>query len=144
MFYSPPGSSVHGILQARILECVAIPFFRGSSQPRNQTWVSCIAGRFFTVWATREAICLVLSKAIPFGSFLQTWWHFTPGERVSNYNTVISLGILDIKPVCSPYLNSTISLFSSFFIFPDLVFCQGSYIVLKVCPCLSVWISVIW
>ena len=46
---SPPGSSVHGILQARILERVAIPFSRGSSPPRNQTWVSCIAGRFFTI-----------------------------------------------------------------------------------------------
>ena len=46
---SLPGSSVHGILQARILEWVAIPFSRGSSQPRDQTWVSCIAGRFFTI-----------------------------------------------------------------------------------------------
>ena len=45
---SPPGSSVHEILQARILEWVAIPFSRGSSQHRNQTWISCIAGRFFT------------------------------------------------------------------------------------------------
>ena len=52
---SPPGSSVHGILQARVLEWVAIPFSRGSSWPRNRTWVSYIAGRFFTVWATREA-----------------------------------------------------------------------------------------
>ena len=43
-----PGSSVPGILQARILEWVAISFSRGSSQPRNQTQVSCIAGRFFT------------------------------------------------------------------------------------------------
>ena len=43
-----PGSSVHGILQARILEWVAFPFSRGSSQPRYQTQVSCIAGRFFT------------------------------------------------------------------------------------------------
>ena len=50
-----PGSSVHGILQARILEWVAIPFCRGSSQPRNQTQVSHIAGEFFTIWATREA-----------------------------------------------------------------------------------------
>ena len=50
-----PGSSVRGILQARILEWVAISFSRGSSQPRNRTWVSCITGRFFTVWATREA-----------------------------------------------------------------------------------------
>ena len=46
---SPPGSSVHGIPQARILEGIAIPFSRGSSQPRNQTWVSCIAGRFCTI-----------------------------------------------------------------------------------------------
>ena len=53
---SPPGSSVHGILQARILEWVVISFSRGSSPPINQTWVSCIAGRFFTNWATREAI----------------------------------------------------------------------------------------
>ena len=45
----------HGILQARILAWVAISFSRGSSQPRDWTWVSCIAGRFFTVWATREA-----------------------------------------------------------------------------------------
>jgi len=42
--FSPPGSSVHGILQARILEWVAIPFSRGSSRPRDQTPVSCIAG----------------------------------------------------------------------------------------------------
>ena len=44
---SPPGSSVHGILQARILEWVAISVSRGSSHPRDQTQVSCIAGRFF-------------------------------------------------------------------------------------------------
>ena len=55
MDYSLPGSSVHGILQARILEWFAISFSRGSSQPRDQTWVFCIAGRFFTIWVTREA-----------------------------------------------------------------------------------------
>ena len=55
---SPPGSSVHGILQARILEWTAIPFSRGifPKIPRDQTQVSCIAGRFFTIWATREVI----------------------------------------------------------------------------------------
>ena len=46
---SPPGSSVHGILQARILEWVAIPFSRGSSGPRDRTQVSYITGRFSTV-----------------------------------------------------------------------------------------------
>ena len=50
-----PIDSVHGILQAKILECVAFPFSRWSSQPRDQTQVSCIVGRFFTSWATREA-----------------------------------------------------------------------------------------
>ena len=43
---------VHGILQARILEWVAVPFFKGSSQPRDQTQVSHIAGGFFTSWVT--------------------------------------------------------------------------------------------
>ena len=52
---SPPGSSVHGILQARALEWVAIPFSRGSSQLKDQTWVFCISGRLFTIWTTREA-----------------------------------------------------------------------------------------
>ena len=51
---SPPGSSVHGILQARILEWVAMPSSRGSSQPRDWTQVSHIAGGFFTIWVTRE------------------------------------------------------------------------------------------
>ena len=51
----PVDYTVHGILQARILEWVAFPFSSGSSQPRDRTQVSCIAGRFFTSWATREA-----------------------------------------------------------------------------------------
>ena len=49
MDYSPPGSSVRGILQARILEWVAMSFSRRSSQPRDRTQVSCFAGRFFTI-----------------------------------------------------------------------------------------------
>ena len=52
---SLPRSSVHGIFQARVLEWVAISFSRGSSQPRDWTWVSCTAGRRFTTWATMEA-----------------------------------------------------------------------------------------
>ena len=60
---SPPGSSVHGILQARILEWVAIPFSRGSSWPRGWTKVSHTAGRFFTIWTT--------SKVNPKGN--QSW-----------------------------------------------------------------------
>ena len=55
---NPPGSSVHGILQARILECVVIPFSRRSSGPRDQTWIFYIAGIFFTILATREALLM--------------------------------------------------------------------------------------
>ena len=53
---SLPGSSVHGVFQAWILEWVVISFSRGSSRPRDQTWVSCFAGRCFTLWAAREAL----------------------------------------------------------------------------------------
>ena len=52
------GSSVHGIFQARVLEWVAISFSTGSPQPRDRTQVSHLAGRRFTVWATRE-VCIV-------------------------------------------------------------------------------------
>ena len=55
MDFSRPGSSIHGIFQARVLEWAAISFSWESFQPRDQTWVSRIAGRRFTVWATREA-----------------------------------------------------------------------------------------
>ena len=51
-----PGSSVHGISQATILEWVAISFSRGSSRPRNRIQVSLIVDRCFTIWATREAL----------------------------------------------------------------------------------------
>ena len=57
---------VHGILQARILEWVAFPFSRGSSQLRDRTQVSRIAGRFFTSWVTREAFrCLCITESRP-------------------------------------------------------------------------------
>ena len=91
---SPPVSSVHGIIQARILTWVAIPFSRGSSQPRNQTPVSCIGGRFFTICTTREALVsvygsvirselpvgrrMILGQALPFGGMRKI-----PRERVT-------------------------------------------------------------
>ena len=77
---SPPGSSIHGILQARILEWVAISFSRGTCRPRDQTQVSSIAGRRFTLWATGEA-CLwyrliykVLSKSVLCCTFNLSDW----------------------------------------------------------------------
>ena len=58
MDLSQPDSSAHGILQARTLERVAIFFSRESSRPRDQSQVSHTAGRFFTLWATREALLI--------------------------------------------------------------------------------------
>ena len=58
---SPPGSSIPVISQARILEWVAFPFSRGSSQPRDWTLVSHIAGAFFTSWATGRPILCIIS-----------------------------------------------------------------------------------
>ena len=75
---SLPHSSVHGILQARMLEWVAIPFSRGSSPPRDQTWVSRIEGGFFTVWATREAPLISLLtcyKRVQLRSGQLDWMH---------------------------------------------------------------------
>ena len=70
MDYSPPDSSVHEILKARILEWVAIPFSRGSSQPRDWTRVSHIVGRFFTIWATRELYLFKISITYLFLKYL--------------------------------------------------------------------------
>ena len=66
---SPPGSSIHGTLQARTREWVAISFSRGSFWPRDRTQVPCIAGRCFNLWATRERlsnsnICNFYSKTL--------------------------------------------------------------------------------
>ena len=61
MDYSPPGSYVHGILQERILQWAAIPF------SRDWTWVSCLVGRFFTIWATRE------TPLIEMPNWLKAW-----------------------------------------------------------------------
>ena len=71
---NPPGSSVHGILQARILRWVAIPLSRGSSQPSDWTWLSCTAGIFFTIWATREAQKVSLKREVRKG----LWASFSP------------------------------------------------------------------
>ena len=79
-----PGSFVHGIFQARVLEWVAYPFSSGSSWPRYRTGVSCIAGRFFTNWAIREAHSFSEITELSLNSSNQnikikvwlTTWHF--------------------------------------------------------------------
>ena len=65
--YSPPGCSVHGIFQARLLEWVAIFSSRGSFQPKDWTWVSCVSyitDRFFTRWAIREGTIYLYSQSL--------------------------------------------------------------------------------
>ena len=95
---SLPGSSVHGISQARILEWEAISFSRGSSWPRDQTQVSCIAGRFFTIWATREALCFCPIKSEDlkirhtFWEVPQSWLNIWKPDLPSNHPTGGGLG----------------------------------------------------
>ena len=67
---NPMDYTVHGILQAGILEWVAVPFCRGSSQPRDRTQISPIAGGFFTSWATREAQEYWSGQPIPSPAYL--------------------------------------------------------------------------
>ena len=74
MDYSPPGSSVHGIFQARILEWVAISSSRGSYPPRDWTGISCVscmAGGFFTRWTIWEAQVLIFLRSQPWRLFNQ-------------------------------------------------------------------------
>ena len=84
----PIDCTVHGILQARILEWVAFPFFRGSSQPRNQTGVSCIAGGFFTNWAMRGSQSLMSVSTF---SKLFVCWCFVFSSTI-----LTSINIFDI------------------------------------------------
>ena len=71
-----PGSSVCGIFPARILEWAAISYSRGSSQPRDQIWVSCTAGRFFTGWGSREAHVYICTCIYPPIYLYQYWCLF--------------------------------------------------------------------
>ena len=101
---SLPGSSVHGNLQARILEEVAISSSRGSSRPRNQTRVSCIAGRFFTNRAAREAPMCVYARAPSHILFQASLSQGTGHSSLSHTAGPCCLSILRVM-VCSA--NST-------------------------------------
>ena len=79
---SRPGFSIHGIFQARVLEYVAISFSRGSSQPRDQTRVSCIAGRFFAIWVTGEA---------------QICFQYLPNDGIRDHSLCLFI-FLDLSP----------------------------------------------
>ena len=86
------GSSVSEIPQARILAWVANPFSRESSQPRNRTLMSHVAGRFFTLWTNREA--LYLNYYPPQNESNIHYYHFTPEGGNFIFNVIL------IKP-CS-------------------------------------------
>jgi len=73
LFVIPMNYTVHGIPQARTLEWVAFSFSRGSSQPRDWTQVSCIAGRFSTSWVTRKALVYVCYIHIYTHTYILSW-----------------------------------------------------------------------
>ena len=89
---NPLNYTAHGIFQARILTWVAVPFSRNSSQPRDQTQVSHTAGRFFTSWATREALvrCKRITEADPLT---------TTSEVVQEFNIDHSVVIWHLKQI---------------------------------------------
>ena len=90
-----PGSPVHGILQAKILEWVAISFSRGSSQPRDQTQVSCIAGRFFTHLAIRKALTdLFTYLFLPLTPPSKPYELSVTKNKNISYSTYVSLSVL--------------------------------------------------
>ena len=107
MHCGPPSSSVHGILQARMLEWIAMRSSRGSSQPRNQTQVSHIAGRFFTAWATREVQLLPKSPSpsvLPiflWGRESQSSFFHFPDETTSVQRWASKLSLLFHRAPCS-------------------------------------------
>ena len=97
---SLPGSSVQGILQARILERIVIPFSRGSSQPRDRTQVSCIAGRFFTSWATR--LLFFFTHQISLGFFQVVVWSKSPFLFITLYRPCMNAMQIPSPPLIHP------------------------------------------
>ena len=101
----PPGSSVHRVLQARILQWVAIPFSRGSFPLRDRTQLSCIAGRFFTIWATREALLLfylffiiIFSPSPRFGVLFHRYWTLCPEKHSLYFMTLAVIAVTMLSP----------------------------------------------
>ena len=92
---SLPGSSVHGIFQARILEWVAISFSRGSSQPRDRSRVSRIVGRRFTIWATRAKV--VFKEHFPLRYARAYWRRFDSNIQADLRDTVGSFQTVAVE-----------------------------------------------
>ena len=111
MDYSPPGSSVRGILQERLLEWLAIPFSRGPSQPRDRTSFSCTAGRVFTTEPPGKPhfvhlLSNLLSKLLKFsciylvGKTLQPGWWGSWNTLGGKNNLVIVHFVFEIHKNC--------------------------------------------
>ena len=97
---SPPRSSVHGILQARIMEWIAMPTSRSPSQPKDPTEVSHILGRFFTIWATREGWERYQSvKFLSCVWFFETPWNEACQASLSITNSWSLLKLMSIELV---------------------------------------------
>ena len=99
---SVPGSSFHGIVQARILEWVAIPFSRGCSSPRDQTHVSCTTDVFFTIWATWEALAVIV-QSLSHVQFFVTLW---AAAHQASLSFIISWNLLRFMSVESVTLSN--------------------------------------
>ena len=113
---SPPGSSDYGMLQARILEWVATSFSKGSSQSSDQTWVSSIAGNFFTIWATKVSLkiqqsaggCHFFSPGWPDTGMLHLWHSLSVLLTPSAHVAILSSTSLHNQPalVSTPQYSS--------------------------------------
>ena len=123
MDFSPPGSSVHGILQARVLECVGIYFSRSSSRPRDWTQVSGTAGRFFTteppgklfflvIWFISHSTNTALMSLETFSAFISYDLSIISLYLIGSQNKHLFLLILCLSGF-SPSLSLIVSTFSS-------------------------------
>ena len=120
MDWNSPVSSVHGILQARILKWVSTSFFRGSSLPRDWTLVSYIAGRLFTIWATKEAC----------------YWRITGIQHLHTFNVHILMS-LDLH-ILLWYFSRYLEIFPSHIISPS----HNKYLHhIQTCPCVISWVA---
>ena len=101
---SLPASSIHGIIQARVPEWVAISFSRGSCRSRDRTWVSHIVGRRFTVWATREVLVLLLERTESF-QFLSYWFSMVSesSNRIANILSLLNIFTTYKSYICRYY-----------------------------------------
>ena len=129
MVCSLPGCSVHGILQARILEWITIPFTSGSSWPRGWTQVSCISGRVITIWTTRKAQLnsrlFQLSPVLVLFFFFPSCSFSAPGFSQGSHNT-FSCASFDIFSLAFSFMALTLLM-------------RNDWLLYRMCPKLSLF-----